>query len=394
MLRHKVLHLITHLDVGGAQDNTLLTVEGLDRSRFEVHLAGAGGRWVERARAGADRFFLLPSLQRKVFDLRHAAAFRDIYRLIRREQYHIVHTHSTHAGILGRIAAKLARVPVVIHTVHGFGFDDRTLSPHIRKLLILMERACARSCDGLVFVSKLNKQQALELRLAPAEKMRVIYSGIDLDRFQQQSDPAPPPILYDLNDASVVVGWVGRLCEQNAPEVFITAARRVLQDRPSVDFVMAGDGPQWEECRQLTEDVPNIHMLGHRGDVPKLLPHFDIFVSTVRWAGLGRAVTEAMIAGLPVVATSVNGVPEIVHHEETGFLVPPDDPTAVATTVCRLIDNPELATRVGTRAQERVVSVFNADKMVHRISMLYATLLVEKGLAVLPASGTVRLKSA
>lgn len=191
-----------------------------------------------------------------------------------------------------------------------------------------------------------------------------------------------------------VVGWVGRLCEQNAPEVFIAAARQVLQDRPNAHFVMAGDGPLWEECRQTIEHIPNIHMLGHRADVPQLLPHFDVFVSTVRWAGLGRAVTEAMIAGRAVVATSVNGVPEIVHHEKTGFLVPPDDPAAIAATVCRLIENREIATQVGKQAQERVLTAFNADSMVHQIGALYSRLLVEKGLAVLPAGGTVHLKSA
>lgn len=393
MPRHKVLHLITHLDVGGAQDNTLLTVERLDRSRFEVHLGGAGGRWESRARDGADRFFPLPCLEREVLTSSHFTAFAEIVRLMREGEYDIVHTHSTHAGILGRLAARIVGVPVVIHTVHGFAFDDRTLSPGVRRFLLFLERACAHLCDNLIMVSELNKQQALQLDIAPEEKMSVIYSGIDLDRFHSGPDVPTLREQLDLTGAQVIVGWVGRLCKQNAPEVFIAAARRLLTAMPDVHFVMVGDGPLWEECRRTTADIPQIHMLGYRSDVPYLLPLFDVFVSTVRWAGLGRAVTEAMIAGRAVVATSVNGVPEIVKHGKTGLLVDPDDPQAIASVVRRLLNDPELAEQLGGCAQELVMPKFSADAMVQRISRLYTGLLSAKGLTAARGSESPRLST-
>lgn len=379
--RYKVLHLITHLGPGGAQDNTLLTVEGLDRSRFEVHLAAASGAWEPRGRAAADRFFLVPSLRREVIAGSHISALRDIYALLKRERYHIIHTHSTHAGILGRVAAKIARTPIVIHTVHGFAFDDWTLSPRVRAALILLERFCARLTDRLIMVSKLNKEEALALRIAPEQKMVVIYSGIDLSRFPNGGHSRMTRSALGLEGHRRLVGWVGRLSEQNAPEVFIEVARRVSRARPDVQFLMAGDGPLECRCRELAAAIPQLTLMGHCSDVPGLLPLFDVFVSTVRWAGLGRAVTEAMIAGRPVIATSVNGVPEIVRHGETGLLVPPDEPQEVERALCYLLDHPEEASRLGENARACVVPEFGADLMVGRITKLYDDLLTRANLA-------------
>jgi len=382
MRRYKVLHLITHLDVGGAQDNTLLTVEGLHRSRFEVHVASApGGQWESRARAVAERFFAIPSMKRGIYALSNARAFVEIVSLLRNQRYHVVHTHSTNAGILGRLAAKLAGAPITVHTVHGFPFDDLTFHSSIRAILVCLERFCAGLSDRLVMVSELNKLQALQIHIAPARKMVVIHSGIDMAPFQVAVDTRLTRYRLDLNPDWPVVGWVGRFCEQNAPEIFVSAALRVLRDRPKTYFVLAGDGRLRSQCETMKEDVTQIKLLGYRSDVPQLLPIFDVFVSTVRWAGLGRAVTEAMIAGRPVVATSVNGLPEIVHHGETGLLVPPDDPHAIARAICYLLDHPEVAERLGRNAEALVVPEFSADLMVQRITKLYEDLVAHKALA-------------
>jgi glycosyltransferase involved in cell wall biosynthesis len=381
--RVKVLHLITHFRLGGAQDNTFLTVEGLDRNRFEVHLAGApGGAWEGRARDVADRLRPIPSMRRGIFPARNGMAFFEVANLLRKQRYDIVHTHSTNAGLLGRWAAKLVRVPIIVHTVHGFPFNDTTFPGPVRKVLLRLERFSARLCDRMVMVSQLNKEEAIEKSVSPADKMVVVHSGIDMAPFRKPVDVKAKKRELGIPRGRPVVGMVGRLSECNAPEVFVHAALEVVRDRSEVCFVVVGDGHLRAEIEDLAGGASQIKFLGYRSDVPEILPTFDIFAFPIRWGGLGRSLTEAMITGRPVVASAVNGVPEIVRNGETGLLVPPDDPEAVAKKVCYLLDNPDVAQGLGQNARELVVPEFSAERMVERVESLYEELLAEKGLVV------------
>jgi glycosyltransferase involved in cell wall biosynthesis len=376
-----VLHLITEFALGGAQDNTFLTVKGLNRDRFQVDLAAApGGNWESLARSVADRVFIIPSMKRGIYAFQNGRALLEIMALLKKQHYHIVHTHSTNAGILGRLAAKLVGTPIIVHTVHGFPFNDLTFSPTIRKILIWLERGAAHCSDQLVMVSELNKIEALQKRIAPADKMVTIHSGIDLTRFKEPVDIGAKRRELSLDDGWPLVGMVGRLSECNAPDVFVQAALRVLKGRSEVHFVIVGDGPLYFRVQTLAKGLPQIKFLGYRSDVPEILPTFDVFVFPIRWGGLGRALTEAMITGRPLVASAVNGVPEIVNHTETGLLVPPDDPEAIAKSVCYLLDNPDFAKRLGQNARTLVVPEFSADLMVQRIIGLYQKLLLKKDL--------------
>lgn len=386
--RIRVLHVITELVVGGAQDNTYLTVEGLDRSRYRVDLmGGAGGSTEERARAVADRLFVLPDLTRSFDVPGHARATAQIARVLRRERYHVVHTHSTNAGLVGRWAAALARTPVVVHTFHTLPGEDRTFPRALRPFYLAVERATSRATHGLVTVCDTNRERSLELRLGPPERLRTVVSGIDLRRF---ADGGAPPEdarrSLGLEEDWPVVGYVARLAEQNAPEVFVEAARRRLQENPRTYFVMVGSGPLEAAVRELARPFPQIRLVGHRDDIPRVLRAFDVYVSTAAWAGLGRSLTEAMITGRPVVATAVGGVPELVRGGETGILVPPGDPAAVHAAVRSLLDDPALARRLGEKARAAVVPRFGADRMVAGIDALYVELLRRKGIAVPDAS--------
>jgi glycosyltransferase involved in cell wall biosynthesis len=367
--------------VGGAQDNTFLTVEGLPRDRYEVHLAGApGGSWQDRAESVADQLFLIPSLKRGTSVGQNLQALVEIRALLKRQKYDIVHTHSTNAGIFGRYAAKLAGTPLIVHTVHGFPFNDLTLSPTTRTVLIWLERLAALCSDCLIMVSELNKIEALKKRITLGTEMVTIYSGIDLSRFVEQPDVATKRKVLGFSESWPIVGMVGRLAESNAPDVFIQAAKRVLAERPNLYFAIVGDGPLRSTVEALTVDVPQCKILGYRSDIPQILPLFDIYVAPVLWGGLGRALTEAMVTGRPVVASAVNGVPEIVHHGETGLLVPPNDPDAIAREVCYLLDHPERAKQLGVAGQALVVPKFGAEQMVTGIATLYENLLLRKGL--------------
>ncbi len=391
MERIKVLHLITHLGIGGAQDNTLLTVKGHARERYEVHLATGQDYtdWEARGRAYADAFFLFPDLSRSVKPQADRRALNQITDFIKRQKYHIVHTHSAKAGTVGRIAARRAKVPFVIHTFHSFGWQVartahtrpwQSYTSSIKEwLYILIERYAASLSDGLITVSDLNKQEAININLAPPEKFTTIYSGIDLNRFKVNVDRVEKCHSLGISPNQPIIGTIGRLSTQKAPLDFVAAAKIVLQQKPDVQFIMVGDGPLASEVHHAIGDDQRIRVLGYRDDVPEILSIFDLFVLSSLWEGLGRALTEAMIVGVPVAATAVDGVPELVTHQQTGLLSPPGDPPQLAENAIWLLDHPEEAQRMKRCARNRVVPAFSAERMVGQIEALYERLLVEKG---------------
>ena len=398
MKRAKMLHVITHLGVGGALDNTLLTVERLPRDRFEVHLAAGSlaaaegdGDWEERGRRCADALHILPDLQRPISPLRDLRALKGLVRLLRTQRYDIVHTHLAKAGVLGRVAARRAGVPVIVHTYHAFPWQaahvngatpdaPNRLSAKGRFFLEL-ERYAASLSDGLITVCELNRQQALRLGLAPAEKLTTIYSGIDIHKMRVPHDRAVARRDLGLVEGGPVVGFVGRLSTQKDPLTFVRAARIAMVHRPGVQFLIAGSGPLAGALRAEIGECTGVRLVGWRCDVRQVLAAMDVFALSSLWEGLGRALTEAMIAGIPVAATSVDGVPELVVPGETGLLSPPGDPYRLAENILWLLEHPAEARTMADRARAHVLPIFGVDKMIERTESLYEQLLVRKRLA-------------
>lgn len=390
MEKIKVCHLITHLGFGGAQDNTLLTVKGHSRKRYQVHLAAGQDYtdWIDRGQAYADDFFVFPDLCRSVRPQADMRALNQITDFFRKGQYDIVHTHSAKAGTLGRIAARRAKVPIVIHTFHSFGWQVartfqaplwQTLKSGTKKwFYILVERYAASIADALITVSELNRQEAIKIKLAPPEKFTTIYSGIDLDQFKVDVERVEKLSSLGLDPGRPLIGTIGRLSTQKAPLDFVAAAKAVLRRNPDVQFIMVGDGPLASQVHQAIGDDHRIKVLGYRDDVPELLSVLDLFVLSSHWEGLGRALTEAMIVGVPVAATAVDGVPELVTHQETGLLSPAGEPAQLAENIVWLLDHPDAAQRMRDRAKKRVVPAFGAERMVEQIENLYERLLVER----------------
>ncbi len=380
----KILHIITNLPVGGAQDNTLLTVERLNREKYEVTLMCAqDGDWVERARQIKNlKLIFVNELKRKIHPVADLVAQVKVYKHIRRGGYDIVHTHSSKPGFVGRIAAKLARVPIVIHTIHGFPFND-FMHPLVRWVFIDIERFLSGMTDLLVTVSKLNLEKALKLRLGPAEKFRNVYSGIDLSKFDIPVDAERKKKDLGVLNGDCIVGMVGRLSQQKAPLDFINAIPRVLKARSDVRFVIVGDGELRQETMDLSRRLnvdKNVMLLGFRDDIPELLPTLDVFVLTSLWEGLGRSLTEAMYTGRPVVATAVEGVPELVEDGKTGILVAPKDIDAIADGIVHMLNTPEDANRMGAEAAKQINERFQADVMVKRLDEIYQEMLERKGM--------------
>jgi glycosyltransferase involved in cell wall biosynthesis len=396
--RVRVLHVITHLGVGGALDNTLLTIERLPRDRYQVDLAAGHlpeeegyTSWEERSRRCADEVHLFPELRRSIHPARDLMVCRRLAQFMRRGQYDVVHTHCAKAGVIGRIAARWAGVPVIVHTCHAFGSqvlrsaDTQPLRLPLtavkRKVFTGLERFAGRLSNRVITVCERNRQQAIEQGLAAPQCIVTIYSGIDLEQFHVSGERAKTCELLELDPARPHVGFVGRLAEQKAPLDFIAAAKQVLRVRPDAQFILAGDGPLAEQVRAAIGDESRIRSIGYWRQVPALLAVLDVLAVSSLWEGLGRSVTEAMIMGTPVAATAVDGVPELVVHEQTGLLSDPRDPDALAKNILRLLNHPDEAQRMAQAARQRVVPAFGADRMVDNIDSLYCALLDEQRLA-------------
>ena len=223
-----------------------------------------------------------------------------------------------------------------------------------------------------------DKEEAIRSKIVSADKIVTIYSGIDLSQFEVSIDVAKKRLELGLDPHLPVVGTVGRLSKQKAPQDFVKAAFAVLRQVPQVQFLMVGDGPLRQKVEELIGGDSRIKILGYRQDVPQILQIFDVFVLSSWWEGLGRALTEAMIIGLPIVATKVNGVPELVVDGETGLLAPPRCPHLLAKKIVRLLQNPDTAKQFGKNAHRKVASSFSADLMIESISNLYQVLLEAK----------------
>ncbi len=376
----KVLHIITNLPVGGAQDNTLLTVEHLDRTKYEVALMSSPeGDWVERAKALKDiELIFLNRLVRPIRPFNDGAALWQIRSILKRRSFDIVHTHSSKPGILGRIAAKWAGVPIIIHTIHGFPFHD-FMHPAVRWFYINLEKAMARLTDKLLTVSKLNLEKAVQLKFAKRAKFRNIYSGIDFKKFDIPLKLKEKRQELGLVNGESIVGMIGRLSEQKAPLDFIRAIPGILKTHAHVQFILIGDGELRDKTWALAKELgveKKLKILGFRHDIPDLLPLFDVYVLTSLWEGLGRSLTEAMYTARPVVATRVEGVPELVEDGKTGLLIEPRDTPALVRSVVKLLDDKETASRLGAEAAKKISTQFRADVMVKKIEQLYEELLV------------------
>ena len=377
----KILHLITHLPVGGAQDNTLLTVEKHDRTQFRVHLAAnPEGNWYNRAQQATDTFHPLPYLINPVHPNQDLKALSDIIRLLKQEQFDVVHTHSSKAGILGRWAAYLARVPVVVHTIHGFAFHD-FMPFWKRQLYINLERSACPCTDFFITVSELNRQEAAQLGILKLENSQTVYSGINFSKLDRPSNPQQTRKLLEIPDGWQTIVMVGRLDPQKAPNYLIEAFAQVLKQSPKTLLLLVGEGELHASLQTQTQKLGITHQvrfLGSREDVPEILKIADIFALSSLWEGLGRAMTEAMLLGKPVVVPNIYGIPEIVHQHDTGLLFPAGNVQQLAVDLVYLLQHPEARHRIGQNAKQLTRKLFDADFMVQQIEQIYDKLLSKR----------------
>ncbi|MEM7394977.1 MAG: glycosyltransferase, partial [Verrucomicrobiota bacterium] len=295
----RVLHVITRLIVGGAQENTVDSVRALHARGWDVTLVtgpqtGPEGSLHEAATATGARVIVEPHLVREIHPVHDLLALIRLRRLIRRERFDLVHTHSSKAGIIGRWAARWARTPRIVHTVHGWGFHERQ-PPWLRRFYIGLERRAARITDALIVVSGLDRDTGVREGIAPEERFRTIRSAIDMERFAGGTEARDRlRTAWGIPPDGTVVGAVNRLSEQKNPLLFLEVAKRVCEARPDVWFVLVGDGPLRARIEAGLPESGRVILTGLRRDIPEVLSALDLFLLTSDWEGLPRGLLQAV----------------------------------------------------------------------------------------------------
>jgi len=367
----RALHVFPDLSIGGTQVIFLNTLQALDPARCRIVVAcleGPGALMpevVEYAPVHCQNRLSANNLSTLLF----------LLRLMHAEQVDVVHTYYGRTRVYGRLAAILARVPVIISA------EMAQAGPYSLKGWAT-ERLFDYFTDHFVAVSEATKVHLFRTRQISPSKVTVIYPGVDLVRFDIQE--MLPMIRYELGlpDHALVIGVVARLVPYKGHADLIAALPRILQAAPTTRLVFIGDGPAAPDLRHQVHEVgltDQVHFLGERRDIPRLLRALDVFVLPSHQEGLGLAIIEAMAAGLPVVATRVGGIPDVVIEGETGLLVEPGNPAELAEAIIQLLTNPHIQRQMGIKGRQRVESYFTAQRSAANLTALYCRLLQAKG---------------
>ncbi len=332
MNKIRVIHIITKLELGGAQRNTIYTCENLDRNKFDVFLmSGKGGILIpdtDRMNIGEnnteERFSYIKDLVREINPLKDIKAYRYLIKEFSRMKPDIVHTHSSKAGILGRIAAKKAGVPFTVHSVHGFSF-----SPYQnflkRTIYRIIEKYVSRFTDHFIFVSKGDKTTAEDLGLLKSSSCSLIRSGFDFDKFQNiKTDISEIRKKYLIEESDFVCGVIAPFKPQKGLHNLISIAENVLKRDRRVLFFIAGDGDLREELEfelKIKGIKDRFRLPGFIHNIGEIIPIFDLGVSTSLWEGLPQSLVQLRLLKKAVIATDIPGNNEIIKDGLNGFTV-------------------------------------------------------------------------
>jgi glycosyltransferase involved in cell wall biosynthesis len=387
----RCIHVITRLILGGAQENTLLTVEGLDRTEgYRASLAtgpalGPEGSLIERARRNHVDLVILPRMRRAISPWRDPAALRDLTRLFKAERPEIVHTHSSKAGILGRMAARRAGIPVIIHSIHGPPFYTRQ-NPLANWAFRMAEKSVAGCTSRFISVADAMTDQFVAAGIAPREKFVTIYSGMEVEPFLR-ADGARDRVRAELNipPDDIVIGKIARLFHLKGHEDVLRAFPAVLKRHPNARLLFVGNGILRESLEALARQLGIHDRVTFAGlvptqRIPEMIKAMDLLVHASLREGLARVLPQALISGCPVVSYDVDGAREVVRDGETGFLVPAESVDGLRDALSRALGDLDAARRMARRGRELFTDQFRTDTMVRRIVEVYAEEMARAGL--------------
>ncbi|CAN5901505.1 glycosyltransferase family 4 protein [soil metagenome] len=381
----RIVHVITRLILGGAQENTLLTVEGLHHQhKDDVTLItgpaeGPEGDLFDRAHRQGLKVEIMPELVRAIRPATDWKAYRKLREAFRKLRPDVVHTHSSKAGILGRAAAWEERVPLVVHTIHGLPFGPSETAARNR-LYITLERWAAKRCHAIVSVCDAMTEQALAAGVGRPEQYQTVYSGMEVDAFLK-----PPRSREEVRQEiglavdEVAFATVARLFERKGHDDILDAAPEVLKANPKVRFVWIGSGIWRERLEAEAERLGVRHAIHFVGlvppdRIPELLSASDAVVHPSLREGLARVLPQALLVGRPAISYDVDGAREVV-LPETGILLPPRDIEGLKKAILELADDPERRTTLGAEGRRRCTDQFRKETMTDQLRSLYSSRL-------------------
>ena len=384
----KIVHVITRLIVGGAQENTLLSCEGQHRAGHDVTLItgpaiGPEGSLMQRAGAAGFRLDVVDDLRRAIHPRRDWAAFLFLARRFKQLQPDIVHTHSSKAGIIARWAARQARVPVVIHTIHGLAFTAST-SRLVNTAYRLAEKYTAPISTRIVCVADAMRDQSLAGGVGRFDQYVTIYSGMETLPFLQP--PVPRESVrqqFAIQPDHIVVGTIARLFDLKGHDDLLTLAPALCREFPRLRFMWVGDGslrPRFEaQIRQMgLADRFILTGLVPPSRIPELVNAMDILVHPSRREGLARALVQGALAGKPVITYDIDGNREALIPGRTGFLLPPFDLDTLRQSLTTLLSDPPRRHVMGDAGRKFVIDRFDTSRMVAALDKLYEQCLHER----------------
>ena len=377
----RVTHVITRLIVGGAQENTIATVLGLrQRHGLETDLISGPTTGPEGSLENAfvkERKLLtiVPELIRPVHPISDFLALNRLTEIFRATKPQIVHTHSGKAGILGRLAARRAEVPVIVHTIHGpsFGPFQGALA---NTIFTAAERHAARATTHFISVADAMTKQYLAAGIGRPEQYTRIFSGFPLSPFLTDQNDQTLRAKYNIAPDDFVLGKIARLFELKGHDDLIAIAPALVKQHPNLKFLLVGDGPWRERLQARVNQIglaKNFIFTGliPPAEIPAHLGIMNALVHLSRREGLPRALSQALAAGKPVVAYDCDGAPEICLENHTGFLVKPGDLATLSARLSRLIADPALCQKFGEQGRQYTQQNFSVEKMVDDIHDLY-----------------------
>ncbi|MDI6761041.1 MAG: glycosyltransferase family 4 protein [Candidatus Brocadiaceae bacterium] len=381
----KVLHVITRLLPGGAADTVLSLCHWQKVHGFQVELAAAPDpKMAETVQKMGIPFHPIPEFRRDINPFCDTWASFKLYKLIRSGGYQVVHTHTSKAGVLGRLAARFAQTPVIVYAPRGSIFHPTFFSLPMRWFFALIERLAAPWADKIITMSQSEVRDFLDYKIAPEEKFLVIPSGIDLVRFgRTKVNVAEKRQELGLPRDAFVIGIIARLSPEKGHSTALGAFQKVYSELPNAFLLIVGEGELKETIQQKIASMgigDRVVMTGYRGDIPEITRILDISLNPSFWDCSPRSILEAMVCGVPVIATAVGGIPEMITNLETGLLVQAGDAEAIANCILRLKKDEGLKERMTTTAAKMAREKFDPSLTAKRTSQLYLELLAKKGL--------------
>ncbi|MGI9149130.1 MAG: glycosyltransferase family 4 protein [Chloroflexota bacterium] len=376
----KVVRVITRLNIGGPAIHAILLTQALnDGAAFQSTLVAGTtalheGDMLDFAHARDVEPMVLPALGREISPLDDLGALARMVQLVHRLKPDIVHTHMAKAGTVGRLAARICRVPLVMHTYHGHVFHSY-FSPARTRVFLTIERALGLATNRLIVIGDGQRAEIASYGVAPLHKLVTIRLGLELRQFLD-AERTRGELRHELGIGAEVplVGIVARLVPIKAPEIFLQAAVRMRAALPRVQFLVVGDGERRQELETLANQLglaDCVRWLGWRRDMVRVYADLDVVALTSLNEGSPVALIEALASARPVVSTAVGGVPEVVVHGETGLTVPASDVAALAEASLRLLRDPSLARRLGSAGRQHVYPRYDSSRLVTDVRNLY-----------------------